>query len=329
MQIGNIHVQPGEKVFGYLTGPQTHGGFTVQVPLHIIAGATPGPMLVVQAGLSGLEIEPAMVLPAVVEALDPAQLKGTLVVIPLFNSSGFEFEQENAAWDNKNLNTLGRGRATGSVSEQLLHTYYTQVIASADALIDIHTGALWGYFRYAGVYAAGDVDRSRGLAVTLGLPEVLIGQPEDQSLAYAAAQDGKVVVSAWIGGGPGLRDHREADLQRVMRAVLNAARHLGMLDGPIEVEVDTVAVVERHTVITVDETHARGMIFMDKGKRSTLVAAGEQLGYVRHPFTGKTLETITAPKAGIMLHAGAAWPMLPEGALLAILGVLADEVTPG
>ena len=49
------------------------------------------------------------------------------------------------------------------------------------------------------------------LAISLGLPQVLLGQPEDKSLAFEAAKDGKAVVSAWIGGGPGLRDYREED----------------------------------------------------------------------------------------------------------------------
>ncbi len=55
------------------------------------------------AGMSGLEIEPALILPQVVAELDPAVLQGTLLVVPLFNTSGFEFEQVNAIWDDKTL----------------------------------------------------------------------------------------------------------------------------------------------------------------------------------------------------------------------------------
>lgn len=322
MRIGNIEAKPGEKAFGFLEATRTHAGFAVHVPLHIVAGAQPGPILVVQAGVSGEEIEPAMILPKVVDELDPKTLKGTLLLVPLFNTSGFEFEQVNAIWDNQDLNRVGRGRPDGTVSEQLVDLYYRKVLARADALVDIHTGALWGYFRYAGVYGMGAVERSRKLAQALGLPHVVLGQPMDQSIAFEAVRDGKSVVSAWIGGGPGLRDYREEDMRRVRNAVVNALRHLGMLDGALESFDGPVTVLTGHTFMRLPKE--RGLTFIDKSKRGAQVAAGEQIGYVKHPFTGDIIAEIRAPRAGVMVHAGAAWPILPEDAVLAILG---DPVT--
>jgi predicted deacylase len=326
MKVGTIEANPGEKAFGFLTGTETHAGFAVQLPLHVVAGAKPGPTLLVQAGVSGLEIEPAAVLPQLVRELDTAQLSGVLLVVPLLNISGFEFEQVEAVWDNKDLNALGKGNPEGSVSQVLLDRYYTEVVSRADALIDIHTGALWGYYRYAGVYDLGDTARSQALAVALGLPQVLLGQPADNSLAQAAAVDGKAVVSAWIGGGPGLRDYRADDVRRVRNAVLNALRHLGMWPGPVEPETTPIAVYRCHT--TLRTSGPRGLTFMAKEKRGQQVRAGEEIGIVRHPYTGAVLHRFTAPQAGTMLHAGAVWPILPEDATLAILGDLVAEIDP-
>jgi predicted deacylase len=323
MKIGTIDVKLGEKAFGAIQGPETRGRFSVHVPLHVINGKRSGPVLVVQAGVSGLEIEPAMMLPLVVDEIDPSQVTGTVVVVPLFNTSGFEFEQKNAVWDDKDLNAVGRGRADGTVSEQLVHMYFEDVISKADAIVDIHTGARWGYFRYAGVYDIGAADKSQALAAALGLPHVLRGQPQDESMAFEAAKAGKMVVSAWIGGGPGLRDYREEDMARVRNAVLNAMRHLGMLSGSIERSDGPVSVIKGHTVLR--PSGERGLTFMAKEKRGTRVQAGEPIGYVMHPFTGDILQEIKAPRAGVMLHAGAAWPVLPEGVTLAILGDVVAE----
>lgn len=41
-----------------------------------------------------------MILPKVVAQLDPQAIKGTLLLVPLLNSSGFEFGQVNNNWDN-------------------------------------------------------------------------------------------------------------------------------------------------------------------------------------------------------------------------------------
>ena len=78
-QIGNLNANPGEKAYGFFKTGETHGRFPVHIPLHIVAGAQDGPTLVVQAGASGLEIEPSLILPHVVNELDPADIKGTLI----------------------------------------------------------------------------------------------------------------------------------------------------------------------------------------------------------------------------------------------------------
>lgn len=325
MKIGTIEAQRGEKAFGFLKAIETHGRFSVHVPLHIIAGASAGPTLLVQAGVSGLEIEPAMTLPKVAEALNPEEISGTLILVPLLNTSGFEFERVNAIWDDKDLNTLGRGKDNGTVSEQMIFTYYEEVVRRADAVVDIHTGAKRGYYRYAGVYPVGDQAGSKDLAVALGLPHVLMGQPEDCSMAFEAAKDGKAVVSAWIGGGPGLRDHRDDDGRRVSNALLNAMRHLGMLAGDLVCEDGgQVTVLECHTVLKVEGE--RGLTFVDKEKRGKQLRTGDKLGYVKHPFTGDVLQEIVVPQDGVMLHAGASWPITLEGATLAILGDVVEEV---
>jgi len=100
---------------------------------------------------------------------------------------------------------------------------------------------------------------------------------------------------------------------------------LGMLAGQPEREEMKVSIIDQHTVLKLEGR--RGLTFMAKDKRGTQVEAGEQLGLVRHPFTGDVIEEIRAPKAGVMLHAGASWPVLQEDATLAILGELVEEVT--
>ena len=322
MNIGNIQANPGEKTYGFFKTGETHGRFPAHIPLHLIVGAEAGPTLVAQAGASGLEIEPALILPHVVNEIDASAMKGALVLVPLMNTSGFEFAQINSVFDDKHLNRVGRGDENGSVSQQLIHGYYSQVIAKADALLDIRTGSQWSYHHFAGVYAAGNSDASQAMAAALGLPQVLLGIDEDDSMALEAARDGKAVVAAHIGGGPGLRDYRDRDLGRMRSAVLNAMRHLGMIDGALESDSDSVSVIRQHTVIK--PTGERGFTFMDKSLRGKAVEAGDKLGYVRHPFTGDTIEEIRAPRSGVVLQAGASWPVPLEDSALAILGDLVE-----
>ncbi len=327
MKIGNIEAAAGEKAYGFFKAGETHGRFPVHIPLHIVNGAKDGPTLVVQAGASGLEIEPSLILPHVVKELDPAAISGALILAPLMNTSGFEFASIKSVFDDKHLNQVGRGDAGGSVSEQLIHAYYEAAIAKADALLDIRTGSQWSYHHFVGVNDEGDVEASKALAVALGLPQVVLGKDEDNSMAQEAARDGKAVAVAFIGGGPGLRDYRDQDLGLMRQAVLNAMRHLGMLGGELESDVDAVSVIREHSVIT--PSGERGFVFMDKSLRGQQVEAGAVLGIVRHPFTGETVEEIRAPQAGVVVHAGASWPVPLEDTILAIVGDLVEEVAIG
>jgi predicted deacylase len=324
MKIGSIEAPKGQKAFGRFKTGVTHADFSVDIPLHIIHGAGDGPVLLVQAGVSGLEIEPAMSLPGLVKQLDPAQMAGTLILVPLLNTTGFEFEQRNAIWDDKNLNALRGGRADGSVSERMVHRYFGEVVNRADAVLDVHTGSLSGYYRYAGVYDVGAPDRSAELARALGLPQVLLGQPADESMAYAAAQDGKSVVSLWIGGGPGLRDYGAADAALLRQAVLNAVRHLGMGGPAVAAPGPASQVLKLNSIIQTGGEP--GLVFMNTGLRGQRVLAGDSLGYVRHAFTGARIRDIAAPRDGVVLHAGCVWPVVrqTEDTTLAILGDLVE-----
>ena len=317
MKIAQIEALPGQKAFGFVTATQTHGGFDVHFPLHIVAGRRPGPTLLVVAGMSGLEIEPALILPQVVGEIDPAGLAGTLLVVPLFNTSGFEFEQVNAVWDDKDLTRLGRGRADGTVSEQLLDCFYTTAVAAADAVIDIRTGALWGYFRYAGVYESGQVARSAELARALGLPQVLLGQP---LMARMRARRLRMAKQSCLCGSAEVRGSR-----------LSAGRHAAGAECGAEwvaAPGDAGRRVGERRRTRDDSSRAhlregdgtRGLTFMDKGKRGRVVGAGDVIGFVKHPFTGDIVHEFRAVRGGVMLDAGASWPIVPEEAVLAILG---------
>ena len=325
MKLGNLEAAQGEKTYGFFTIGETHGRFPVHIPLHIVNGASDGPTLVVQAGASGLEIEPSLILPHVVKEL--GEIKGTLILAPLMNTSGFEFTQIKSIFDDKHLNHLGRGNADGTISEQLVHAYYQAAIAKADAFIDIRTGSQWSYHHFAGVYGGGAVDESKALAIALGLPHVMLNRSNDGSMANEAAKDGIATVTAYIGGGPGLRDYRDQDLGRMRNAVLNAMRHLGMLEGALESDIDKVTVINRHTTIT--QTGERGFVLMNKDLRGKQVGVGDVLGIVRHPFSGETVEEIRAPRAGIVVHGGASWPVPLEDTVLAILGDLVEEIDLG
>ena len=56
LQVGNLSAKPGEKTFGYLETAQSRSGMRLDIPVHLIAGAQPGPTLMLQGAIHGAEI---------------------------------------------------------------------------------------------------------------------------------------------------------------------------------------------------------------------------------------------------------------------------------
>src|SRR5712692_4324082 len=84
-QSGNLKAAPGEKVTGFLDVP----GTAVRMPLTLINGANTGMTLSITAGIHGGEypsIEAAIRLAAM---LDPRELSGLIVVMPLVSTQAF------------------------------------------------------------------------------------------------------------------------------------------------------------------------------------------------------------------------------------------------
>ena len=69
-----------------------------------------------------------------------------------------------------------------------------------------------------------------------------------------------------------------------------------MLDGALESLDGPVTVLAGHTFMRLPRE--RGLTFIDKTKRGNNLAAGEQIGYVKHPFTGDICGASGGPGRG-------------------------------
>src|SRR5207237_114741 len=56
----------------------------------VINGARPGPVLAVVSGAHGTEYASILAVEELIDAVDPAQLSGTLILVPLVNVASFE-----------------------------------------------------------------------------------------------------------------------------------------------------------------------------------------------------------------------------------------------
>ena len=134
--ICGLTAQPGEKVQGYFAGPD--GEKTI--PICLIHGTKPGKTVLLTAGVHACEYPGAAAVMELCRELEPSQVSGRLILVPMLNVSSFyERLPFVVKEDGKNLNRMFPGDPQGSYSQQAAQIR-RELHAKADYLIDIHSG---------------------------------------------------------------------------------------------------------------------------------------------------------------------------------------------
>ncbi len=105
------------------------------------AGKYPGKTLVISAGMHGNEYIGIEALIRIMRFLDPKNMHGNLIVLPLINPCGFyQGLKQTIPEDGKNLNRVFPGNPEGSYTEKLAYMIEREIYPLADFILDLHGG---------------------------------------------------------------------------------------------------------------------------------------------------------------------------------------------
>lgn len=110
------------------------GGFDVWTA----AAPAPGPHVVVLGGVHGDETQGILAAGRI--AADATRLtRGSISIVPICHEAAFVADRRTSTVDDGNLARVFPGNPDGAPTEVLAHHLYTEVLAGADLLIDLHT----------------------------------------------------------------------------------------------------------------------------------------------------------------------------------------------
>lgn len=101
-----------------------------------------GPLLLLNGATHGDEYEGPTFLRQWAESWRPAQLNGTVVMVPVLNEAAFYDGRRCHPHDGGNLARAFPGSSRGSPTARLAHLFDTQLLSQATHYVDLHSGGV-------------------------------------------------------------------------------------------------------------------------------------------------------------------------------------------
>lgn len=238
--IGGIKMENrGTKKTEWLEYKYKNSGEPIRFPVGTIYGKEDGPTLVVVGGMHGSEFCGIQAAIDVFNAVDPEQLKGTLIVgtiynMPAFvNHTGFVVPQ-----DGKNPMSTFPGKLNGTYGEVMAHYFNENVLSKADYFIELHGGDIpeaLTPFTIAGETGNPVVDEKiKEMAEAYNIPLIIhsvLKPSENLGGAFVKTALRGIPAILTESGQQGILNLEDAKVHQT--GILNVMKKIGMLDGEL------------------------------------------------------------------------------------------------
>jgi predicted deacylase len=265
-----------------------------------------GPTLYVQGAQHGREINGTATLRRLHERLDPADVSGTLVAVPVADPLTFDrvayTTTEPIDSVNPNMNRVWPGDESGTLHERMAARLWS-LAGEADAIVDLHTASRNSLTHV--VFREDDAD-SRDLAEAFGTDLLLAELADEEADEEWHARDfgGKLRVAASEEGIPSItpelahnKEIVESAVETGVSGVLNVLRELGMLPG--SPEGGTPPLYRNHLGRVRAEDS--GLFRVEPGVEiGQAVEVGEHVGTLYDPTSYEVLQHVETDRDGVL-----------------------------
>ncbi len=254
--------------------------------VHTVQGRRDGPKLAMFGSVHGDEPMGAECIRRVLGQINPDELRGTIVAVPVANAYAHQALSRNTPLDGVNLNRIFPGSPDGSVTEQLADALAGILRQDVTNFVDYHSGGNLALVDYSYLHEPGaEMARAFGRSVLYDGPII-----EGTSSHYALSQGIPTMVSELGGGSQRIEDY----LGYGICGTFNMLRAIGMLDGEAAPPPADQVVVRNLSVL---RPSVGGVLLSnaDASRVGARVPKGTVLGTIVDASTFEELEVLTAP----------------------------------
>ena len=292
IEIAGVSIKPGSRQSIDIPLPSFYTHSSVNMPVHVVRGRKPGPVLLVSAALHGDEINGVEIIRRLLSHKFINRIKGTLIAIPVVNVYGFVSKSRYLP-DRRDLNRSFPGSESGSMASRLAHVVMTEIIPHCTHIIDLHTGAVYRENLPQIRANLRDNPDLEALAQAFGVPVILNAKLIEGTFRDAAHAHGIDVLL--YEAGEALR-FDEVAIRAGVKGVLQVMRELGMR-AKSRKQYKSEALVANTTRWV---RAAQSGILRSLVATGAKVEIGDLLAYVNNPL-GENTEELVSPVSGIVI----------------------------
>jgi predicted deacylase len=325
LELGTAKGVPGQTVRGSLPVGEESDGTAITLPIAIVTGRKPGPVVWVEAGAHGDEYGGPRALQQVLRSLDLEAMSGAVIAVMITNVSAFRgLQRVNPSLDDlQDFGDAFPGRERFA-TERLALVVSSQVKRLANYFVDLHTGGdRFGQIPFV-LYAITDGvpesrydDLARGFGVPILWRDTSRVFASDATTIFSAAGIPSFLLE--VGGGQPLDP---ADINLQAQAVRSFLRKVAILPGE-PARVPEYTIVTGYRIVT----NSRGGFVDVSVKPGDPVHEGTVLAKILNAY-GDTVETLTAPAGSEIVLGATTYPAAPTGGWLFELGTGLSRVAP-
>lgn len=294
-------VPPGTATRLAWSPKESFAGIAAPTPVLVVNGARPGPVLCLTAAIHGDELVGIEIVRRILYEIDPQQLSGALIGVPIVNLQGFHRSSRYLP-DRRDLNRFFPGNPNASSAARIAHSFFNEVVLKCDALVDLHTGS---FHRTNLPQVRADLGNADVAALSRGFGATVVLQSRGArgSLRRAAVEAGIPTVT--LEAGEPLRLDEDAVAHGV-KSVQSLLDSLGMLKTRSIWARKAEPVYYKSAWVRASQ----GGVLMSKVKLGERVRTGDLLGAVTDPITNARHE-ISSPYNGRVIGMALNQVMMP------------------
>lgn len=329
LRIDGLQLTRGSRERTRIQVAELPEGSLVEYSLMVMRGAEPGPIFYLGAAFHGDEVAGVEIVGRLASEIDPAELRGTLIIVPVQNPLAFQVKHRffvghmlKSPLDQNPADPWISfpGDPQGNLASLIAHSLFEKLMRHCHYMIDVHTpttGGRYAPFAFLPPSRCGKAAKhAEGLARAFGADYILASDKGiyagEKNPHTILGERGVPAFGVEIGEG-GRVD--EEEVRRGLRGLYNVLKKVGMLRGQLET-FGLQRVIKDMNVIRA----ARGGILHLDVKLNDEVRQGQTVARVVNLF-GETVEEIAATSTGAAVRV-ATLPIVSSGERVVQLAIV-------